>query len=64
MDPVAIAATLIQGQNLVNSGNVGVSLLKKEHDMQTSLIDAVMQQAQALAPQPPEGTGQYLNLIA
>ncbi|HNX05422.1 MAG TPA: hypothetical protein PKI32_07955 [Opitutales bacterium] len=64
MDPVAIAAYLVQSQSLVDSSNVGAALLRKEHAMQNELVNAITEQPGAQASQPPEGTGQYLNIIA
>lgn len=61
MDPVSAALFLVQGQNLVDSGHLNASLLRKEHVMQNELVSMLAEQTPV---DPGDGTGQYLNIIA
>ena len=64
MDPVAIAAYMVQSQTLSAQGDLGVALMKQSQETNNQVLTLLSSASSAAASYAPAGTGQILNVVA
>lgn len=64
MDPVAIAAYLVQSQQMLTQGDLGVAMVKQMQSVNNQVVGLVEGAVEGSASYAPGDTGQLLNVTA
>jgi hypothetical protein len=64
MDPVSMAAYMVQADMLLTQGNIGVAMIKQAQVQNDEVVSMISGSATVTTPYALEGTGQIVNVLA